>query len=422
MLKTLFYKHHPASESSKVATLDIGSSKVACTIAHVSQQSGITVFGCGQAASTGSFSGVVSNMDQLASSISRAVHAAEQSAHETIKEVYVNVSPSLLKSHLVTVDMSITGHEVAEPDIKALVQQAIQQVQTPSQAVIHVIPYLYKIDDSRGIKDPRGMYGETLFARVHVVTAPLSPLRNLITCVEKAHLDVIGLIATPFASGLAVLEQDEMDLGSIVLDLGAQNTSIGIFANGSFIYADVLKVGGGHITNDLAHGLSTSIGHAERLKTLHGSALSSSRTDRETIIVPQAGEKSASGGVRMPKSSLVRVIYPRVEEIFTLIRQKLHEIGEKKFSGYRVILTGGSSQLPGIQEMAGLILNQPVRIGNPIHMVGTDPLTQSPIFSCCAGQLSYIRLSYSEESAFKNPSSFFKNIVSSVGLWFKEKR
>ena len=420
MLKTFFRKRHYSSASNKVTTLDIGSSKVACTIAHVSQDSGNTVFGVGQAASTGCVSGVVSHMDLLVSSILQAVHAAEQTAQETVREVYVNVPGSLLKSHIVTTELSISGHEVGEADLKNLVHQSIQKIQTASQAVIHVIPYLYKIDESRGIKDPRGMYGEKLSSRVHVVTAPLSPLRNLMTCIEKAHLDIIGLVATPFASGLGVLEQDEMDLGSVLIDIGAHMTSIGIFANGSFIYLDTLKVGGNHITNDLAQGLSTSINHGERLKTLYGSAISSSRSERDTLMVPQIGD-THTGGTRMAKSSLVQIIRPRIEELFMLVKQKLQEIGDKKFSSYRVVLTGGTSQLPGIQEMASLILNQPVRTGKPIHVISTDPLLHSPIFSCCAGQLSYIRLSHGEDIISQASPYGLGSLFKTISLWIKEK-
>ena len=418
----LFNRSKKSNRPDRVATLDIGSSKVSCAIAQISQNSGITILGTGQYASSGFKAGVVADMDSLVQSILQAVHAAEMMAQETIQDVYVNISSAIVQSSIVNVSMDISGHEVNDADLRNLINQAIQQSQAPSLEVIHVIPYQYKIDDSRGIKDPRGMYGDVLSARIHVVTAPLSPLRNLIACVEKAHLDVVGLIASPFASGLACLEQDEMDLGTILLDIGSHTTGIGIYSNGNLVYTDSLKVGGFHITNDLAHGLSTSLSHAERLKTLYGSAISSSRTDRENIIVPQAGDKSTGGGgAKMPKASLVRIIRPRIEEMFTLIKKRLNDIGGKRFSSYRVVITGGTAQLPGIQELGGIILNQPVRIGKPIHVVGTDSLIQSPSFSCCAGELSYLKLANKDDLTSSQSGVRLKSLIGNLSGWIGKK-
>lgn len=421
MLKRFFKDSDRLSSPQRVTCLDVGSGQVSCAIADVSHNSGITILGSGHYVSSGYRRGVVENMELLTDAIQNAVCTAEQTSQETVSEVYMNISSALTQSHVRVVEVDVSGHEIEENDLKELVEKAIQGLPDSSQEVIHVIPYHYKIDDSVGIKNPRGMFGDKLSAKVHMVTAPLSPLRNLIACVEKAHLEVIGLISAPFASGLAVLEHDEMELGAILLDIGSHSTGMGIFSKGNLIHTDNLNIGGFHLTHDLAHGLSTSLSHAERLKTLYGSAIATSINDRDNIIVPQSGERVSSGGVRMPKSALVRIIRPRVEELFSLVKQKLDAIGGRALSSYRLVITGGTADLPGIQELSGIIMNRPTRIGRPIHVVGVESLIKNPALSCCVGQLSYIKLLSIEGLRARSSGSRVGTFMESLGSWFKAK-
>ena len=233
------------------------------------------------------------------------------------------------------------------------------------------------------------MYGDRLSVNVHVVTAAAGPLRNLSACAERSHLRFQSCVVSPYASGLACLVEDEMDLGVTCVDMGGGTTSVSVFFAGNPAYTDILPIGGNHVTNDIARGLSTPTNYAERMKTLYGCALPSPIDDRSVIDVPQVGEFEQETANHIPRSALTGIIQPRLEETFEMVRDSLKDAGFDKISGRRVVLTGGASQLQGAGELAARVLNKQVRLGKPLRMSGLAEATGGPAFSTCAGLLRY---------------------------------
>src|ERR1700747_1625715 len=233
------------------------------------------------------------------------------------------------------------------------------------------------------------MLGQRLGVNMHVVTASSASVRNHSSAIVRSHLEVDALVVSPYAAGLSCLVEDEVALGVTVIDMGGGTTTIGVFFDGNLIHADYVPVGGGHVTNDIARGLSTPLIHAERMKTLYGSAIPSAADERETISVPQVGEEDDGQANNVPKSLLVGIISPRLEETFELVRNRLEASGYDKIAGRRVVLTGGGCQLPGARELAGLILDKQIRIGRPMRVAGLAEATGGPAFSTGIGLLHF---------------------------------
>jgi cell division protein FtsA len=257
-----------------------------------------------------------------------------------------------------------------------------------SRRLLHSIPVAYSIDGDNGIRDPRGIYGDRLGVQVHLVTANSGTMRTLQTAVEQCHLDVEQFVASPYASGVAALVEDELDLGATVIDMGAGTTTIGVFYDSHLIYASGLPVGGDHVTNDIARGMATPVLHAERFKTLYGTVLAGNGDDQDTIEVPQVGEESQQTSHIVPKSVLNGILRPRLEETFELVRARLSESGVERLAGNRVVLTGGASQLQGVPELATQILDKQVRIGRPLRMRALASSASGPAFATCAGLIA----------------------------------
>jgi cell division protein FtsA len=377
------------------AALDVGSSKICCFIARRSgEEDRPRVIGIGQQVSRGVKNGAVIDMDQAQRSLTTAVHAAEEMAGETLEQIVVNLSGGYPASRHVSVEVDIDGHEVGDHDLHRALDhghsvEGLGGQPERGRQLIHSIPIGYSIDGSRGIRDPRGMYGERLGVDMHVVTAASGPVRNLATCVQRAHLDIASFAVSPFAAGLATLVKDERELGVTLIDMGGGTTSIAVFFEGNVVHTDVVPVGGSHVTNDLARGLSTPLATAERLKTLYGHAIASAADEHSLIEVPQVGEGPEGDVQQIQRSVLVGIIQPRLEETFELVRSRLEASGFDKIGGRRVVLTGGASQLPGMRDLAALILDKQVRLGRPVHLEGLAEATGGPAYATCAGLISY---------------------------------
>jgi cell division protein FtsA len=256
---------------------------------------------------------------------------------------------------------------------------------------------------------------------MHVVTAATSAVRNAANCIGRCHLDIAGIVVSPYAAGLACLVEDETELGVTVVDMGGGTTTVAVFYDGNLVFADSIPVGGGHVTNDIARGLSTPIAHAERMKTLYGSAIASSADEREMITVPQVGEDEESQANHVPKSLLVGIIAPRLEETFELVRDRLDQSGFDKVAGRRVVLTGGACQLPGTRELAGLILDKQIRTGRPLRITGLAEATGGPAFSTAAG-LVHFALSERAEipRAGRALAEAPSGLIGRFGNWIRE--
>jgi cell division protein FtsA len=378
------------SKGGVVAALDVGSTKVACLIVKSSptreeRAPQLKVLGAGLHASRGVRSGTVVDINAAEDSIRAAVEQAERQAGLTLKEVVVGIACGQPQSRMINVEVSIAGHEVGEEDLRRAFATGRSQVPNAEREIIHCMPGGYAIDGSKGIRNPRGMVGDTLGVAMHALTAQSGPIRNLETCVARCHLNIAGRAATAYVTGLATLVADEMDLGATVIDMGGGTTSISVFFDGGLVFADVLPVGGNHVTSDIARGLSTSLAHAERIKTLHGSALTGPNDVRELIKVPRLGEDDGDGDAEIPQSVLTGIIQPRLEETFELVRDRLVDCGFASISGRRVVLTGGASQMNGAREIAARILSKQVRLGRPLRLAGHAEQASAPTFAAAAG-------------------------------------
>lgn len=415
---------HP--KGSVIAALDVGSSKIACFIGRIRDENGnIDVIGVGHQASQGIKAGTVVDLDLAESAIRQSVHTAEKMAADVTKgyplrEVIVNVPAIHTRSHLMNMNVQIMGQAITDNDIRRAMAKAQSQIMAPESELIHTIPTSYRIDGHDGIQEPRGLYGQNLDVDIHIVTGASAPLRNIAGCIQASHLDITALCAAPYASGLACLVDDEMDMGCVVVDMGGGTTGISIFYGKEMIFTDSVPVGGQHVTNDIAKGLTTSIQAAERMKALYGSAIATSTDDKDLIDVHPLGEEDPIQPNHIPRSYLVSIIAPRLEETLELVRAKIADSGLSHVAGRRVVLTGGASQIPGLRELAQKYLEKQVRLGRPLRLPGLADSVSGPAFSTTAGLLHYVT-----ERADEMPAEIMASVEDAtlwerVKLWLRE--
>ncbi|OAN44459.1 cell division protein FtsA [Magnetospirillum moscoviense] len=372
-----------------IAALDVGSTKVCCFLARVQEDGSPRIVGIGHQLARGMRLGAVVDMEELEHSIRASVDAAEDMAGERARAVVVNISGGAPASTNVKVEVAMNGHAVNEADIRRMLDHGRAHHHTADRELIHAIPVDYTIDGTEGIKDPRGMYGDRLGVAIHVVSAAIGPVRNLTTVVHRCHLDIEARVISPYAAGLACLVDDERELGVTCIDMGGGTTSIAVFVGGQLVHTDVIPVGGHHVTNDIARGLSTPVSYAERMKTLFGSGMPSAADDREMLKVPLVGEDEDGASNQVPRSMLIQIIQPRIEETLELVRSHLEHSGFDKMAGRRVVLTGGASQMQGARDLASMVLDKQVRLGRPVGFHGLPEATNGPAFSSCAGLIRY---------------------------------
>ncbi len=405
---------------SIVAAIDIGTTKVCCFIARLDGDVP-RVIGIGHQISRGVRNGVIVDLDAASHSVLTAAHAAEQMAGEEITEVVANLSGGFGASRLVKADINLNGREISDGDMRRVLELGYRLKEPAERAVIHSVPVGFSIDGSRGIRDPRGMFGHKLAINMNIVTAGTAGMRNLARCIGRCHLDIAALVVSPYAAGLAALVDDESELGVTVVDMGGGTTTIAVFFDGNLVFTDSIPVGGGHVTNDIARGLSTPIAHAERMKTLFGNAIASSADDREMISVPQVGEEDDGQANHVPKSLLTGIIAPRLEETFELVRDRLESSGFDKMVGRRIVLTGGACQLPGTRELAALILDKQIRIGRPLRIAGLAEATGGPAFATSVGLIHFALSERAEIPRHGRALTEAPNgLVGRVGHWIRE--
>lgn len=417
-------KHKP--KGSLLAALDIGSSKIACFIGRVADDEGtFEVLGVGHHPSRGVKSGTIVDLEQAETVIRQTVHAAENMAASVMKgyplrEVVVNLPGIHAASHGHTADIQVSGHEIMDNDVRRALSKAQDQLVSSEYELIHTIPMGYRIDGHEGIREPRGMYGQYMSVDIHMVAGDMGAVRNMATAIERSHLDITALCVSAYASGLASLVEDEMDLGCTVIDIGGGVTSFAVFQGGVMIYSDAIPVGGQHITGDIAKGLTTAMQDAERLKILYGSAMASHMDESELIDVPRLGEDDHHAPNHVPRSLLVGIIQPRIEEIFEMVRSRLHDSGLGGMIGRRVVLTGGGSQMSGIRDLAQHVLDKQVRLGKPIRLTGLPDAVSGPAFSTAAGLLTYISERADEMPAGIMAQTEPGSLWERVKYWFRE--
>lgn len=417
--------HKSKPKGSLVAALDIGSHKIACFIGRtVNEAGGVEILGVGYQASKGIKGGTVVDLSAAEATIRQTVNTAENMALEAMKgyplrDVIINIPGVHAKSHLLSADIQIHGHEITDNDVRRALSKAQDQVLSPEYELIHTIPVDYKIDGHEGIRDPRGMVGKNLEVGIHMVTADLGPLENFAEGIERSHLDIDSLCVSSYAAGLSVLAEDEMDLGCTVIDMGAGVTSIAVFQGGHMIYSDHVPIGGWHVTNDIAKIMTCSIADAERIKTLYGSAIVSGNDDNELIDIPQIGAVDKHSANNVPRSQLIAVIQPRLEEILDMVRARLAENGFFGI-GRRVILTGGASQMQNIIELTEHVLDKRVSQGRPMRLYSLPDAVSGPAFATTAGLLVYLTQRQNEMPAEIMASVTPGTLWERVKYWWKE--
>lgn len=408
------------SKGNVVAALDIGSSKVCCFIARTDDAGEMRVIGIGHHISQGVRAGNIVDMDAVQNTVNTTLDNAEDMAGEKIHKVVVNFSGGKLASHHSDVHVALHGREASDTDIERAFGQAQQAGLDDSSELLHIVPTDFAIDGQGGIRDPRGMAGDQLKARLHMITAHYAPIRSLLTALGRCHLQVDHVVVSPYASGLACLVEDEMELGATVIDLGGGTTTLALFAEGQMVHADSIPIGGIHVTNDIARGLTTPVNHAERLKTLFGNALSSYADERDILDVPQVGEEAPEHANHIPKSHLIRIIQPRLEEIFEHVRDRLATAQKSTNVPRRVVLTGGASQMPGIREMAQRMLEKQVRIGRPTRLAGLTDHAAGPAFATTAGLLFYAMNPEAAMPRFGQDLTGGQSFFGKIATWLKQ--
>lgn len=373
-----------------IAALDIGSSKVACLIAHVGLDNQVKVLGVGNRACNGGVAGgVVVDMEATERAIRAAVDQAEKMAGQTVSDVILSFSGSDPKSQVVEVSVDVEGHAVGSQDLDRALAEAGKKIDDEGGELLHVLPAAFAVDGNFGVKMPVGMYGKKLTVALLVLTAERGPLQNLQACVRRAHLNVVNIVHGPFAAGLSTLVDDEMKMGAACIDLGAGTTGISVFAQGSLVHAETIPVGGAQITEEIARSLLTPFDQAERLKTFNGAAIVDPVDARLEIEVQQVGEAGRDSYSRQPRSNLTSVMEKELELLFATVAKKLDASGFSGVAGKRVVLTGGGAGCEGVADLAGKILGRRVRIGKPQLLGGLPQAAQSPGFASLVGLLLY---------------------------------
>lgn len=378
-----------AARNQLIAALDIGTSKVTCIIAQLLPAGQLRVVGIGKRDMKGMARGSIVNMDAARDSIANTVHIAENMTGETVKSVIVSVSCGRPKSEIVSFEAPISNGEVSPADIRRLLQRGQRIENELDRALIHSIPVGFRLDATRGIRNPHGLFGETLGAEVHTVTAEAGPVRNLAACVRGCHLEIEHFVMAPYAAGLATLVEDEWTLGATVIEMGAGVTGAAVFMDGEIVFADTVPVGGNQVTKDLAHGLSTPIKQAESLKIRHGSAVGEPGDDRAIIEIPAIGADENALSQPAPKSLLTGIIRPRVEETLELVRSRLQDTPYLARAGRRIVLCGGGCQLKGVPQLASTIFDSKTRIGRAIPFDGLAETAMGQAYTTCTGLLRF---------------------------------
>ncbi len=399
-----------------IVGLDIGTSKIVTLVAEVTPEGGINILGMGSAPSRGLKKGVVVNIEATVAAIQRALEEAELMANCKITQVYAGVSGSHIRSLNSHGMVPIRDREVTHADIERVIETARAVNISTDQQILHVLPQEFIIDGQEGVREPQGMSGVRLEVKVHIVTGAVSAAQNIVKCVRRCGLEVKDLILQPLASSLAVLNEDEKDLGVCLVDIGGGTTDIAVFTRGAIQHTAVIPIAGDQITNDIAMTLRTPTREAEDLKIRHGVALRQ-LAPRDMIEVPGIGER----GPRMLSiQTLSEVIEPRVEELYSLIQAELRRSGFEEQISSGLVLTGGSSQMKGMVELAEEVFHMPVRVGVPEYVGGLSERVRNPRYATSVGLLLAGLEKHELDQATRLQGAGFKQVFERMKAWFQQ--
>jgi len=385
-----------AADKKLIVGLDIGTSKVVAIVGEIGLDGAIEIVGIGSNPSKGMKKGVVVNIESTVQSIQRAVEEAELMAGCQIHSVYVGIAGSHIRSLNSHGIVAIKDKEVYRADLERVIDAA-QAVAIPAdQKVLHILPQEYIIDNQEGIKEPLGMSGVRLEAKVHLVTCAVNAAQNIEKCIRRCGLDVEEIILEQLASSYSVLTDDERELGVCLVDIGGGTTDIAIFTEGSIRHTGVIPIAGDQVTNDIAMALRTPTQYAEEIKIKYACALTQLAGADDTIKVPSVGDRAPRD---LSRQSLAEVVEPRYDELFTLVQAELRRSGYEDMVPAGVVLTGGTSKMEGVVELAEEIFHMPVRVGYPQTVRGLNDIVRNPIYATSVGLLQYGLLHRPESAA-----------------------
>ncbi len=374
------------SQNRLIVGLDIGTSKVVAIVGEINPEGRLEIIGLGSHASKGLKKGVVVNIDSTVQSIQRAIEEAELMAGCQIQSVYAGIAGNHIRSMGSHGIVAIRDREVFQPDIDRVIDAA-QAVAIPAdQKILHILPQEFIIDSQEGVKEPLGMSGVRLEAKVHLVTCAVNAAQNIEKCIKQCGLGVDDIILEQLASSYSVLTDDEKDLGVCLVDIGGGTSDIAIFTEGAIKHTAVIPIAGDQVTNDIAMALRTPTQNAEEIKIKYACALASMAGENETIKVPSVGEREDRS---LSRQALAEVVEPRYEELFTLIQTELRRSGFEELIAAGIVLTGGTSKMEGVVELAEEIFHMPVSIGKPKNVSGLSDIVRNPIYATAVGLLQY---------------------------------
>jgi cell division protein FtsA len=423
----------PPNRTALVAALDIGTSKVACLIARLrpcppsgalrGRTHAVELIGLSQVQSQGVKAGAVVDLAQCEQSVRQAVAMAEKMANVRVEAVLLSVSAGRLQGQLIEAAADIRGGVVTAADIARVTSNGMHYATPEGRTALHVLPVDYSLDAVKGIRDPRGMVARKFGIDMNVVTADATVAKNLMLVVERCHLNVEAMAASPYLAGLSVLTDDEIDTGAAIVDMGAGTTTLAIFSMGRFVHANGFAVGGQHITMDLARGLGACIADAERIKTLYGTVLTGGSDARDLMSVPAAEHEREAPQI-VSRATIANIIRQRAEEIFEMVRDRLADSPFAADPRARVVLTGGAAQLTGAPELARQILNREVRVGRPLGFGRLPGAAKTASFAVPTGLLVYPQFAHLEHVETGHPRQLktgtHGGYFGRVGQWLRE--
>ena len=403
-------------QKNLIIGLDIGTSKIVALVAEVLPEGRLEVIGIGETQSRGLKKGVVVNIESTVNAIQRALEEAELMADCKISDVLTGIAGSHIKSINSHGMVAIKDKEVTQADVDRVIETArAVNIQTDQQ-ILHILTQEFIIDGQEDVREPLGMSGVRLEVKVHIVTGAVSAAQNIIKCVKRCGLDVRDLILQPLASSMAVLTEDEKDLGVCLVDIGGGTADIAVFTNGAIRHTAVIPIAGDQITNDIAMALRTPTKEAEDIKRTQGCALRQLAHPSEMIEVPSVGERAAR---QLSRQTLAEVIEPRIEEMYSLVQAELRRSGFEELISSGIVLTGGSSMMQGMVELGEEVFHMPVRLGMPQYVGGLSEVVRNPRYATGVGLLLAGLEQYQRHQLVRMQSSSIQQVFEKMKSWFQ---
>jgi cell division protein FtsA len=415
-------------EKRIITGIDIGTTKIAVVIAEWSNNDEMKIMGVGKSPSIGLKRGVVVNIVETVESISAAIHEAEKQADHEVREALVGITGEHVRginySGVITVNKNNNrqpmGQEISQSDIQRVLEHAQTINLSPDRRILHVLTQEFKVDDRSGIKNPQGLSGHRLEAKVHLVTSAINTEKDIRTCMEKADVEILDFVLEPLASAYSVLDINERDLGVVLIDIGGGTTDVIVYRDGGVMHAGAIPIGGSNITNDIAYGLQTTREQAELIKCKHGSARTALANPEENITIAGTGGRDSK---MVSQNQLASIIEPRMDEIFRLAKNEINKsnyLGENTFG---IVLTGGGSRLRHVEDLAQDIFKQPIKIGMPELKGGISEKVNNPRFSTAVGLIKYgiqnwQDLDYGDESITSIFQDFYLKLKKLFNNWY----